>query len=151
MVPEHRAPLSSLKAVRILNTKMTTTGTCRWNDLRVAEWLGYKQRRRIRAVIHKHLSQLERHGAVVTALERPGCTEYWLNFEQAMAVCALADTPRGHEIWELVVKIAAEAWNERHDPTGHRHFALGEELDVILGEFFGTSTDRAVRKTIMVQ
>jgi hypothetical protein len=90
-----------------METEKMEIGVRRWKDLRVAEWLGYKQRRRIRALIHKNLAQLERHGTVVTATERPGCIEYWLNFEQTIAVCALADAPRGREVWELVVKISA--------------------------------------------
>lgn len=125
-------------------------GVRRWNDLRIAGWIGYKQRRRIRAVIHKNLARLERHGPVVTATERPGCLEYWLNFEQAMAVCALADTPRGHEMGELLVKISAAARHERPDWIGH-HAALGEELDAVLGEFFATTTDQALRQTTTVQ
>ena len=114
-----------------METRTREIGTRRWNDLRVAEWLGYKQRRRIRALIHKNLAQLERHGTVVTATERPGCIEYWLNFEQTIAVCALADTPRGREVWELVVKISAAVWNRsQHSVTGV--LALRVEFDTMV-------------------
>lgn len=106
-------------------------GGSRWNDLKIAAWLGYKQRERIRALIHKNLVQLERHGAVETATEYPGCFGYFLNFEQTIAVCALSDTPRGHELRELVVKISAAVWSRsEHSVTGV--LALREELNSML-------------------
>jgi hypothetical protein len=109
----------------------TEIGARRWKDLRVGEWLGYKRPRSIRALIHKRLAELERHGIVETAPEYPGIFGYWLNFHQVIALCAWVDTPRGKEVWDLIVKINAAVWSHnQHSVTGV--LALREELISVL-------------------
>jgi len=77
-------------------------------DLDLADYLGYEDRHKIRDLITRHASGLGEVSAIVAETSprggRPGRVNY-LNEEQALYICAKAETPKANEVLKTMIRV----------------------------------------------
>ena len=117
------AELTSSRSLSVADLNATINHEPRIKDLRLAEVLMFEQPRKVRDLVDRHASHLERFGDIAKTIEkpagrgRPGVVN-WLNKRQALYICTKSETSVATEVTIQMVEVFDAYTAQRNCQTG---------------------------------